>query len=292
MFGALLFGFSRIKFELAELLGIVESQCNHFQDLGRFKITEFALISKNLKKQIEVAQAEVEAKSALEVARQVAHDIRSPILSLQIAVSAAQNQLDGKIRRVINHSAQRISDIAEDVMEKHLEPTNLAQRARSALPMSTKLAITEIISEKKLMCSTGPGVKFQMEAPEDLVIEMRVSDFKRVLSNLIDNAVHAIGGAGLITIESKRNIEGCEISVKDNGKGMRNEVVEAVLEKGGSFGKVGGKGLGLQWVKRMSELHGGRLEISSTVGCGTCVTVYFPRIVTAHESDHEIEKQA
>lgn len=131
--------------------------------------------------QFEVTKAAAEAKAALDVARQVAHDIRSPIVSLQVALNAAQVQLDPSVKGVLNHSAQRISDIANDVISQYTSSNKISEYRVpiQKLPMSVDLALNEMVAEKSLMCRQTPQVSVQTKLnTEDTFIEMQVSDFQ------------------------------------------------------------------------------------------------------------------
>jgi len=293
LFAALSLGFSKIRKETAELMKIVEGSPDEAPTSAKFSIKEFASVGKNLRRQLEVAKVEAEAKAALGIARQVAHDIRSPVVSLQMALNAARGQVDSEITNVLSHSAQRISDIAGDVINQYT-PQGIkhpSQELIKKLPMSANLALAEMVKEKELMCVSSSGIHFKLNAfPEDLLIEMRVSDFKRIISNLVDNAVQAVGDAGLITINCKQSEDRCSISVSDNGIGIPQDVLIKIREDGGSYGKHNGKGLGLQWVRKTIEQYNGELTIDSEHGSGTSVTFHL-RAFKKFKSHAESELQ-
>ena len=277
LFSGLSIGFSRIRIELGELMKILETQKSENQAEPEFRISEFASLAENLSYQFEVTKAAAEAKAALEVARQVAHDIRSPIVSLQVALNAAQVQLDPTIKSVLNHSAQRISDIANEVIDQHTAPNKNSETRVSLqkLPMSVDLALNEMLAEKILMCKQTPQVSLQTKSnADDLFVEMQISDFKRIISNLIDNALYAVSDRGSINVNCARVANECRISIADNGSGISESVLKTILEKGGSFGKPNGKGLGLQWARKTIEKHNGRILISSEEGVGTEVRIF------------------
>lgn len=279
LFAGLSIGFSRIRIELNELMKILETKTSDKERTPTFKISEFSSLAKNLSYQFEVTKAAAEAKAALDVARQVAHDIRSPIVSLQVALNAAQVQLDPTVKGVLNHSAQRISDIANDVINQYTASNkNSEYRVPiQKLPMSVDLALNEMVAEKSLMCRQMPQVSVQTKLnAEDTFIEMQVSDFKRIISNLIDNALYAVSDRGSIDVNCTRIVNECCISILDNGSGISESVLKTILEKGGSFGKPNGKGLGLQWAKKTIEKHNGRILILSKEGVGTEVRIFLP----------------
>lgn len=280
LYAALLMGFSRIKIELTELIKIVGIQ-NGKHEISNFKIKEFSSLGKSLIDLMEIAKSEAESKAALDVAKQVAHDIRSPIISLQVAVHAGQNQLDPEIKRVLNHSAQRISDIADEIINQHLMTQNKGDFLNSAqkLPMSVNLALTEMLSEKAIVCKQMSDVSIHLNSNmHNALIEMRVSDFKRIISNLIDNAIQAVSDHGRIEVNCVPTGQECCISITDNGCGISEVLLPTILEKGGSFGKPSGKGLGLQWTKKTIEQHGGKFLISSKENVGTEVKIFLPTL--------------
>jgi len=281
LFLALSIGFSRVRLETNELMRIVEGHSDGKNDGAQFKIKEFASLGKNLKHQLEVSKAAAEAKAALDIARQVAHDIRSPIASLQIVLQVAQGKIDPSIKNVLSHSAQRISDIANDVISQYT-PRNQPQdesQVVNKLPMSLNLALGEMVAEKKLLCSGTAPVDIQIKPfATDSFIEMRVSDFKRIISNLMDNAIQAVSTNGKVEIICAQTDSECCVSIADNGVGIPAVILKAILENGGSYGKPGGKGLGLQWAKQTAEQHGGRLTIESEQTLGTTVSVFLPTL--------------
>lgn len=281
LFLVLSIGFSRIRKELNELMKILASPGDASQKCPVFKISEFLSLGKNLSHQFEVSRAAAEAKAALDVARYVAHDIRSPIVSLQMALHAAQTQLDPQTKSALNNSAQRISDIANDVLTNHT-PANRMSEARSPiqqLPMSVSLSLKEMIDEKTLLCKGTSNITVVGTlAADDTLVEMRISDFKRVISNLIDNSIQALPKGGKIQVSYLRQHNECCISIHDNGVGMTPKILNGILENGGSYGKPGGKGLGFQWAKNKIEEGNGRILVSSKEGIGTEVKIFLPAV--------------
>ncbi len=104
----------------------------------------------------------------------------------------------------------------------------------------------------------------------------------QILINLVSNALKFTESGGVITVSAVPNADGgCSISVQDTGLGIAREDLDKVVEP---FVQVDsdlncryeGTGLGLALVKKMMELHDGRLEIESEIGRGTTVTARFP----------------
>lgn len=273
LFLAFLFGSSRIRFELIELLKLTQSDDFSQSAKTQFKIQEIDSVSEKIVKQFEIAKKEIEAKTALSTALQVAHDIRSPIVSLKMAVSAMQSQPDDKAKGLIVKSAQRISDIADDVIKQY--SPNKTEPKGSAYLLNE--ALIDAVEEKRLICQDRIKITLSIEeAISIFAIKMKVSELKRALSNIIDNSIQAISSKGTIQVQC-RLIDGkCFISVSDDGSGIDASILEQILKEGGTFGKSEGKGLGLSWVKAIVQKYNGQLLMNSKEQIGTEVTLVLP----------------
>jgi len=107
---------------------------------------------------------------------------------------------------------------------------------------------------------------------------------RRALANLVDNAVRhtAIGGHIDLTVREQSG-RGTDIEVRDNGAGINAEHLPRIFERfyrgeksPGQAHATSGFGLGLAIVKSIMDLHGGTVEIASTPGSGTTITLFFP----------------
>jgi signal transduction histidine kinase len=130
--------------------------------------------------------------------------------------------------------------------------------------------------------ATGAGVEMAADLPNELPLlwadERRL---KQVVLNLLTNAVKFTPRGGEARIGVEWRPQGLAIIVRDSGIGIAPEDIPRVVIP---FVQVGdlysrpqeGSGLGLPLSKRLMELHGGTLELTSEPGCGTTVTILFP----------------
>src|SRR4051812_41645389 len=100
---------------------------------------------------------------------------------------------------------------------------------------------------------------------------------KRVVSNLIDNAVEALSGKGCVVVNLEGRPDKCVVRVVDDGCGMPPEVLRSIGQRGATHGKVGGNGLGLYHAQTMVQSWGGHLQIESVGGAGTTMVIELPR---------------
>jgi archaellum component FlaF (FlaF/FlaG flagellin family) len=106
------------------------------------------------------------------------------------------------------------------------------------------------------------------------------SDFSRMMSNIINNAVEAIERKeGIIEVSYKVAGEEVEVSVKDNGSGMSKEMAEK-LNKGEEVGttKEKGHGIGMQQIIKTIKEMEGQMEVKSVEGEGTEFVMRFKKV--------------
>lgn len=201
--------------------------------------------------------------------RQLIHDIRSPIAVLKV-VSRQSSQLPEKTRSMIDAAVGRIQNIFDD----------LGNRTQNVISISLNSLIEFTLSQKQAEYSSDRSVHIHFEThlngfQPDARIES--TPFCRLLSNLIDNAVHSTGSKGFVKIRlcssSRHNL----IEIIDNGKGIPQDVLPFLGQRGFSYDKPNGSGLGLFHANTQVKKWNGRLKIRSKLGLGTKVTLLLPR---------------
>ena len=103
------------------------------------------------------------------------------------------------------------------------------------------------------------------------------SQLNQVFMNLLINASHAIKESGVITIRTGVEGDWVWVSISDTGSGIPPEIMNRIFEPFFTTKPVGsGTGLGLSLSYGIVNKHGGRIEVSSTLGAGTTFTVHLP----------------
>jgi two-component system phosphate regulon sensor histidine kinase PhoR len=119
-----------------------------------------------------------------------------------------------------------------------------------------------------------------LEAVEHQLVADEVH-LTNVLNNLLDNAIKYSPEAPTIDIQTRSDSQGLHIQVKDQGMGMQKEVLSAVFEPfyrvpTGNVHNVKGFGLGLSYVKKIVEAHGGSVQVGSKLGVGSTFEITIP----------------
>jgi signal transduction histidine kinase len=200
-------------------------------------------------------------------ASQVAHDIRSPLVSLSLVLKNLPDLKDN-YRKIINGSIQEISDIAENILEKH--------RVSSKKIVCIKPLLESIYIEKREEHSNR-NINFVLDVKDQLRCWIKPVDFRRVISNLINNAVNSITDYGTITISAKNEINNVHITIDDTGCGIPHQILDS-LENGTDY-HTKGNGLGLRHAIQCIKEWNGSYTISSKECVGTSFCIILQRQV-------------
>lgn len=223
----------------------------------------------------------------------VAHDIRSPLFSLQ-GITDLSPEISKANRTLIRQSIERISDIAANLL-RYFKPyysdntSGIQQKSGQITLAATDLL--EIISEKRYEY-LGQNIEFITKFNNYFVfIHVDSQAFRRAVSNLINNAVDALEHRAGEVIISLNNIDDkVQIIIEDNGKGMSRAIQQKILNNMGvTSGKPNGHGIGFCQVHDMLAKNGGILNIQSKLGIGTKVILTFFKTTAAEWIAEEIK---
>jgi signal transduction histidine kinase len=211
-------------------------------------------------------------------ANMVGHDMRSPLTTINCQIYLAKKNLRAipeketivkleKNLELISDEAQYLSDLVNDIQDfsKVLIPKLEEIRIETFIsPLLTKLKIPEQIT-----------VQISIE-PASLVIVTDASFLRRILTNLINNALQAMPKGGQLTIKAYRDIsDDLNISVEDSGQGIPEEARTKIFTPLFTT-KHEGHGFGLASAKRMTEALDGTIIVESQINKGSKFTVKLP----------------
>jgi two-component system, sporulation sensor kinase E len=209
----------------------------------------------------------------------VAHELGNPLNSLNIHLqvlerklrksdpttySAVKDQIDvarGEVNRLDMIIAQFLSAVRPS--RPQLEPEDL----NSLIQEVTRFLRPEIEDRK---------ISLTLELRDDLpLLRVDAGQMKQAFYNLIKNACQATAIAGEVTLRTDMSDEEVTIRIQDHGSGISPEHLGQMFEPFRTT-KKSGTGLGLLIVRRIIREHGGEIQIASTEGIGTQVTLHLP----------------
>lgn len=225
------------------------------------------------------------------------HELRTPLASIigyvETLRDSGMDMPAGTTERflsTIQREAQRLQALVSDLMslsrieaEKHEVPS-----ACVALAELVRRAADDAAGAERLKL-----LRFDLD--ESVVVPGDPQQLEQVVRNLVDNALK-YGGEGepVQIILTKAGQGQARLTVADRGAGIAKEHLPHLTRRfyrtdPGRSRMSGGTGLGLAIVKHVVERHRGRLDIASTVGQGTRVTIRLPRREPWRESISEAE---
>lgn len=244
------------------------------------EVNKLIEVSNSIGKQLEKYQAvEIEKnrnEAVAKVAAQVAHDIKSPLTSLEYLLKQSGAKFLENERLIAFQSLERINDIVSTLALKKSNDLN----STIARPEIIDLLVQKIVSEKRLEYLSSQDVEISVvnELPKGTFVLIAKADFYRTMSNLINNAAEARVDSRKASIEVRISLlsNKCLIEIKDNGRGIPETFIDKVLEAGISFDKPMGSGIGLTSAKETIEQYDGKLSLKSSMDVGTSVFIQLP----------------
>jgi len=251
------------------------------KDLSRALDTMRQRIQESLERQIES-----EKLFALgQLAAGIAHDIRNPLFAVRNNLDFLQRKepCDAQQTEVFSEmddGLRRIDRIVREIAEFSQPRTvEFGKHAIGKVVESSMLLLRKQLEQKALEVS----IEIDPHLPP---LEIDQHRFEQVIINLVSNAISATRDTahGQIIIKASRQGEEMELSVIDNGQGIREENLPRIFDP--FFTRSpNGTGLGLTIVKRITLLHHGRVEVESHPGKGTIFTLWLPLQQPESEED-------
>jgi nitrogen fixation/metabolism regulation signal transduction histidine kinase len=224
-----------------------------------------------------------------EMARQVAHEIKNPLTPINLSVDLLKRARDEK-----SPQFDAIFDRTVDLVQRQVEGMRRIASDFSAFAGTHKSEPTtfdpaSVLSEVlDLNAAWADELGVRVErAFEDTRVRVDRGELRRVLINLVSNALEAMGRGGELSARIRRAptpqaaIPGrVEISVLDTGVGISTEVRKRLFEPYFTT-RTGGTGLGLAIARRLVEEMAGEIEIlPGPEGRGTLARVVLPEVAT------------
>ena len=236
---------------------------------------------------LESARAEAEAQNAgkTRFLANMSHELRTPLNAVLGFSDIMRQRLFGplpdryadyadSIHEAGGHLLDLINDVL-DVSKIEAERYELSiERFDAREAVSAALALVRLSATDKGVDLNG------VLPPEPLMIEADQRALKQMTLNLLSNAIKFTPARGSVTLTIDAIGPYMELVVADTGVGVAPEDLRRLgrpfEQAGGAEQRAQGTGLGLSLVRALSELHGGRMSIESTLGEGTAVTVRMP----------------
>jgi PAS domain S-box-containing protein len=214
----------------------------------------------------------------------VSHELRTPLTSIVSFIELIRGEADGltpeglSFLDIIERNADRLYRLIGDLLM-------LDRLEAGALPLDLDaVSVPELVAEAVRAATPGAvkqGVKMEVQAKSGPPMDGDWRRLMQVLDNLIANAVKFSHRNGVVRVTATWRGGTWRIDVADSGIGIPPDEAALLFRRfvrasNARTAGLPGSGLGLSIVKILTEMHGGRVEVSSTLGKGTTISVFLP----------------
>ena len=248
-------------------------------------ISEHKRLVIELTEALQDAHAASEAKSTFLAT--MSHELRTPLNAI---IGFSDLMLSGTMGTItppryheyvhdIHASGQHLLALINDVLD--LSRLN----AGMAILYEEEVSLCQMVTEACSMVrelALRSGIDIFMQLPSSLPrLHGDQRRIKQILLNLLSNAIKFTARGGTVTVSARHTVAGLQLEVCDTGIGISEADLPLIFEQfrqaDSSTSRLHeGSGLGLPLVKRLTELHGGSVAVSSVVDSGTVMTLTFP----------------
>jgi len=211
------------------------------------------------------------------------HELRTPLtilhggLETMIRWEGLSLEMQGALANMLEE-VERLVRIVETLIALSRIETGSAHAEHTQIDLSQLAAAT---TDQMALLAEDKRQQLSFHVPAPVLVEGDRSRLKQVIVNLLDNAIKYTpqGGRVQLTVKTSLNEAVCEVS--DTGVGIPAEAIPRIFDR---FYRVdaarsregGGAGIGLSIVKVICAAHGGRVEVESEVGKGSCFRACLP----------------
>jgi two-component system phosphate regulon sensor histidine kinase PhoR len=216
----------------------------------------------------------------------MSHEFKTPIATINLALDAISNPKVAQAPQKMTNYVKMIREENNRMLSQVENVLRISQLERSHDPIQkttvdTHKIIKVALSHIQLILKSKSGkVKLQLEATNTLIFGNK-SHLTNIFVNLLDNAVKYCDQTPFLEIETFNEDSDFVFVLKDNGIGMTTTVQKKIFDKfyraaSGDIHNVKGHGLGLAYVKKIIDLHKGKINLESKEGIGTTFILRIP----------------
>ena len=224
---------------------------------------------------VKLAKSERE-QAWREMAKQVAHEIKNPLTPMRLTVQSFERRFDAADPMI----REKLKDYSDTLIQQIDVMSAIASAFSDFAQMPTqRKEMIEVVGVIRMALDifNKRHINYHVNA-EKILVNLDKSQLIRVVTNVIQNAIHATEDQKnpIIELTLLDNENAIEILVSDNGKGIKEDLKNKVFEPRFTT-KSSGMGLGLPMIKKILEGYGGSIEFSSKEDVGTIFTICIPK---------------
>lgn len=213
----------------------------------------------------------------------IVHDLRSPLAGIRAYLDLVKMDGAGKLDLELTQSIDAARKVAVEMTDMVSDLLDVSRLEVGKMPLELAPAdMGGLVVEAVAAAGASPRVRIRVEPPADkLRVVCDAGVIRRVLTNLVVNAVKFTPSSGQIAVSVRGNGSEVKVEVVDTGPGIPPEYHQKVFEKYGQVeaarhGAKHSTGLGLTFCKLAVEAHGGQVGLESAAGAGSTFWIVLP----------------
>ncbi|MET8230932.1 ATP-binding protein [Micromonospora sp. NPDC005298] len=243
---------------------------------------------------VDVTESHRLARVRRDFVANVSHELKTPIGALQLLAEALLDATEPaeaaapdlsedlvaarRFAERIQHESTRLGRLVQELLE--LTRLQGAEPQPPAEPVALDWVVAEVVDRTRTTASAR-GVEVTVDGERGLTVYGSDTQLATAVANLVENAINYSGEDTSVRVTLRGGDEHVEIAVADQGIGIAPTDVDRIFERfyradQARSRSTGGTGLGLAIVKHIASNHGGRVEVSSTLGGGSTFTLRLP----------------
>lgn len=200
----------------------------------------------------------------------VSHDLRSPMARLRLAIELCQQAPTAQLYARMENDLEAMNALIGEFLDFSRGVTQVEEEHTDLVALLHALAES----------ARRPQIVVESKLPVECVRRLPVHGLRRIVTNLLDNAVRYGGGSVELVLQEVSN--GISIEVRDRGPGIPPERYVDVFRpfvrlESSRNAHTGGSGLGLAIVRQIADVHGWTVTLSARDGGGLVARLFLPR---------------
>lgn len=222
----------------------------------------------------------------------LSHELRTPLNAIlgftHVLESEAEGPLGDESKEalgLIQTSGEHLRTLIDDILDLSAMETGQLQLGREKVDI---YALAEDVIREAGGTTKDRPITLSVAGTQPAWLTADARRIRQVLTNLVSNALK-FTAEGTVDVSVHAHEEEVTLSVADSGRGMPQSVLETIFEAyrqaGDPTDRSGGAGLGLAIARRIVLLHGGTIEVESTIGRGSTFRIRLPHEPHAEGAD-------
>ena len=214
------------------------------------------------------------------------HDLGSPLARITTVIAPLEMLEHTNVRVtkkeliLIGHEVRRALTEAQALLSGVSNNLSLDEVSADFVPFALHTQVEQVL-ERVRMDAVSKEIELRYKpGNRDLMVEGDASLIGRAIRNIIGNAIEYSPASSVIEIETRLTERDVSIVISDNGPGIPQGSMQWLFEPGFRVGerraKLDGRGLGLAFVRRVIDLHKGRVTVDSSPAVGTRFLIELP----------------